>query len=326
MAEASRKTLAVLSYLWDNTDERHQATTAEIIKALALDGYTIERHALPEICEELQDIGIDVVVRKSSPNKYYIGTRPLEIPEIKLLIDAIDTAKFISTTQSKNLIEKIINLAAPSSKKDLKRHVYTEGRTKSECDELFKNVDILHNAIKDGFMITFQYYEYNSQKKRVHKHGRDYFYRLSPYALVWNDDYYYVLGYCEEHQNISKFRVDRIDNLTTTDVYAKRKPSNFNPVSYLKGLFSMYDGEVKRIRLKCDSDMMKVIIDRFGKSVMTTKEEKGYFFADVDISVSRTFFGWLFGFAGKIEIASPDDVRRDYCEMAEKIISSYKNG
>lgn len=323
MAESSKKSLAVLKYLWKNTDTNRQATTTDIIEGVKEYGVSLDRHSLPEICEELKSIGLNVICRKSSPNRYYIGSRQLDLPEIKLLIDAVDTAGFISSSQSKELINKIIDLSAPSSKKELKRHVYTDGRPKSECDELFRNVDMIHNALKDNMMISFQYYEYNSQKKRIHKHGKDYFYKVSPYALVWNDDYYYVLGYCEQHNNISKFRVDRIDNIRITDIYSKRKPKDFNPVAYLKSLFSMYDGELQKIRLKCDADMMKVVIDRFGKNVTTQDAEWGKFYADVDVSVSRTFFGWLFGFAGKIEIIYPENVRHDYYEMAMEVINSY---
>lgn len=323
MAESSKKSLAVLKYLRENTDENRPATTADIIKGVSEYGVTLERHALPEIYEDLLSMGVDVVFCKSSPNKYYIGSRQLELSEVKLLIDAVDTAGFISATQSKKLINRIIDLSEPSSRKELKRHVYSDQRPKSECKELFYNVDTIHRAINASNMIRFQYYEYNTQKKRIHKHGNDYYYLVSPYALVWNDDYYYVLGYCEQHDKISKFRVDRIDNISITDLCAKSKPKDFEPVAYLKSLFSMYDGELQKVRLKCDADMMKVVIDRFGKSVNTYDAEWGKFYADVEISVSRTFFGWLFGFGGKIELVSPENVRNDYYNMASEVIKSY---
>ncbi len=139
---------------------------------------------------------------------------------------------------------------------------------------------------------------------------------VSPYALVWNDDYYYVLGYCEQHDRISKFRVDRIDNISITSSFAKSKPKNFEPVTYLKSLFSMYDGELQKVRLKCDADMMKVVVDRFGKNVKTKNAGWGKFYADVEISVSRTFFGWLFGFGG-----SYDTIK--YANKKQKKLSTY---
>lgn len=324
MAESSKKSLAVLKFLWEHTDENRPATTSDIIKGVAEYGVNLERHALPEIYEDLLSMGVDVVFCKSSPNKYYIGSRQLELSEVKLLIDAVDTAGFISATQSKKLINRIIDLSEPSSRKELKRHVYSDQRPKSECKELFYNVDTIHRAINASNIIRFQYYEYNTQKKRIHKHGNDYYYLVSPYALVWNDDYYYVLGYCEQHDKISKFRVDRIDNISITDLCAKSKPKDFEPVAYLKSLFSMYDGELQKVRLKCDADMMKVVIDRFGKSVNTYDAEWGKFYADVEISVSRTFFGWLFGFGGKIELVSPEDVRNDYYNIASEVIKSYR--
>ncbi len=160
MEEISKKVLAVLKFLWEYTDENRPATTSDIIKGVAEYGVNLERHALPEIYEDLLSMGIDVIFCKSSPNKYYIGSRQLELSEVKLLIDAVDTAGFISATQSKKLINRIIDLSEPSSRKELKRHVYSNQRPKSECKELFYNVDTIHRAINASNMIRFQYYEY----------------------------------------------------------------------------------------------------------------------------------------------------------------------
>lgn len=318
----TNRSLLVLDYLWNHTDEKHQATTNDILDAVKATGADLERHALPGIISELQAFGVDIVFRKSSPNRYYVNKRELSLPEIKLLIDAVDTAGFISAQQSKELVNKIVALAEPSARNELKRHVYIDSRPKSECETLFATVDTIHNAILRCCRIEFQYFEYTLGKKRAHKHGSSFFYQLSPYALVWNDDYYYVLGYCEQHGHISKFRVDRIDNISITELMSRRKPTGFEPVKYLQSLFSMYDGELQKVTLKCDADMMKVIIDRFGKGVKTKIIDDSSFYAYVEISVSQTFFGWLFGFAGKIAVVSPQNVKDDYMNMARAALNN----
>lgn len=323
MAIGEQRVIAVLKYLWEYTDDEHPATTNEIISALEAEGISLERHKVPQICRLLTDMGIEVIEEKSSPNKYYLSSRAFELAEMKLLVDAIQSAKFISLSRSKELISKITALASKSQEKELKRNVYIEGRPKAESRTLLITVDKLNTAINQNRQVEFMYYEYNSQKKRVHKHN-GYVYRASPYALVWQNDYYYLLAYSEKHQKITKFRVDRIDQLTVVDLRIVKQPNGFDPVIYLNSLFSMYDGVQKQVRLKCTADMMKVVIDRFGKNVITFSNPDGGFYADVNISVSRTFFGWLFGFAGKIEIVSPQQVRDDYLAMAEQVIEAYQ--
>lgn len=323
MADISRKTITVLRFLWENTDENNQATTADIIDGVGKLGVSIDRHTIKPIVNQLTELGIDVIENSGSPNKYYIGTRVFELPEMKMLIDAVEAAKFISASRSKELVSKITSLAGPTEAKELKRHLYIDGRAKSESKNLLLTVDTLHIAINEKRRVNFMYYDYNVEKKRVHKH-RGYVYQLSPYALVWQDDFYYVLGFSERHQKMTKFRVDRIDKIELATTRSRKKPDNFEPVAFLKSIFSMYDGELQQIRLRCDSDMMKVIIDRFGKDVKTNSAGDNGFYADVEVSVSRTFFGWLFGFAGKIDIVSPKQVRDDYLSLAKTVVAKFE--
>lgn len=313
------RTLYVLKYLWENTDEEHPATVSDILSALANEGIKVERHALMSDMEKLIEFGIDIVCVKSSPNKYFIGQRTFELPELKLLVDAVESSHFISATKSHNLVEKLYGMTSTYQAAELNRHLYIDGRVKSDCKTLYYTVDLIHKAIKEQRRIRFKYVEYTIEKKKVYKHGGC-VYEFSPYAMLWHDDRYYVLGFSERHGKIAKFRVDRIAKAEPTELSAKAVPADFDPVSYLKNIIAMYDGKMERVRLKCEPDMMKVIIDRFGADVQTESLDDG-FIAEVNVSVSPTFFGWVLGFAGKIKIVSPQSVAAEYKKALKKVIS-----
>lgn len=316
---AKDRTLYVLKYLWENTDEEHPATVSDILSALASENIKVERHALMSDIEKLIEFGIDIVCVKSSPNKYFIGQRTFELPELKLLVDAVESSRFISAAQSGRLVGKLYGMASTHQATELNRHLYIDGRVKSDCKTLYYTVDLIHKAIKEHRRIRFKYIEYTVEKKKVYKHGGC-VYEFSPYAMLWHDDRYYVLGFSERHGKIAKFRVDRIAKAEITELTAVVMPKDFEPVSYLKNIIAMYDGRMERVHLKCEADMMKVIIDRFGADVYTEPLDDG-FIVEVNVSVSPTFFGWILGFAGKIKIVSPKAVATEYKNALRKAIS-----
>ncbi len=318
------RTLYILKYLWQHTDDEHPASVADILAYLAENGITVNRHTISTDIEQLQEFGIDVIGEKKAVKQYYIGLRPFELPELKLLVDAVEASRFISAKKSRELIGKLYGLTNEHQARELNRHLYVDGRVKSDNRLLYYTVDSIHKAINDGKRIRFKYIEYTAEKKKVHKHGGC-VYEFSPYALLWHDDCYYVLGYSERHGKITKFRVDRIDCAELTDIRSVKKPAGFDPVIYLKNIFAMYDGDMQTIRLKCDCDMMKVIIDRFGTNAVTLPCANGSFIAEVKVSVSPTFFGWLFGFAGKIRLLSPQNVLDDYCKAAQAVLDGSKD-
>ena len=190
---------------------------------------------------------------------------------------------------------------------------------KPENEEIYYIVDAIQNAISQSKQIEFKYYEYTQDKEKVYKNN-GYIYKLSPYALSWSEDHYYVIGYCKKHGKISKFRVDRMAKIKINDRKSIPMPDDFNGADYAKKIFEMYDGETKTVELKCTNDLMKVIIDRFGEDVNTVSLGSNCFKAIVDISVSPTFFGWVFQFTGKMSIIAPNEVKKSYMEMAKKVV------
>lgn len=300
------RTLLVLKYIWEHSDEEHQVTAKDILSYLEENGIsTIPRRVKADV-ELLRDFGFDVEIVHSTQNRYYMYERNFELAELKLLIDAVQSAKFITNKKSKKLIKKLSVFASEWQQNGLKRQLYIDKRVKTENEGSYYSVDSIHAAIQKKKKLTFKYLEFAPDKTKREKHNGQ-VYVLSPFALVWNDDCYYVIGHSEapNHNKIVKFRVDRMKNLTITDDIALRKPKNFDVEDYFKQIFSMYDGEEYEIELLCDNELMKHIIDRFGENVYTMQTDNKHFTAKVPVSLSPTFYGWVFSFSGKMNIINP---------------------
>lgn len=305
--------LYIFKYLWDNTDESHPATTSDIISYLASFGITTTRKTVAEDVTELQESGFDIVCNRSRQNEYFVGSRYMELAELKLLIDAVQAAKFISPKKSNELIGKVSALASPHQGTELKRCLFVDGKVKTSNETVYYSVDALHHAIQNNTVVTFQYIEYTAKKEKALKHdGQKYVF--SPYDLVWCNDGYYVFGWSESHNKVVKFRVDRMVRLKVSDDTYHKKPEGYDIVGFCRQVFSMYDGDLRRIELKCKNTMMKAVIDRFGEDVETAPLEYGYFKAVVEVSVSPTFFSWIFTFDGDIKILSPKDIKQAYID------------
>ena len=203
------RALYIFKYLWDHTDEEHPTTTADIIAYLASMGISTTRKTVAEDAAELQNSGFDVVCNRSRQNEYFIGTRHLELAELKLLVDAVQAARFISPKKSRELIGKVTGLASPHQGESLRRSLFVDGKAKTVNEAVYYAVDILHTAIQQQKIVMFKYIEYTPQKKKRYKHGGR-VYVLSPYDMVWNSDAYYVCGYSKSHGKVVTFRVDRM--------------------------------------------------------------------------------------------------------------------
>ena len=305
--------LHIFKYLWDHTDETHPATTSDIIEHLLSIGISTTRKTVAEDVAELQECGYDIVCNRSRQNEYFIGSRYLELAELKLMVDAVQAANFISPKKSAELIGKVSALASPHQSAELKRNLFVDGKVKTSNETVYYSVDALHNAIQNNITVTFQYIEYTADKKKALKHnGQKYV--LSPYDLVWCNDGYYVFGWSESHGRIVKFRVDRVVRLKKSDRIYHEKPRDYDIAVFCRQVFSMYDGELCQVELKCKNSLMKSVIDRFGEDVPTTPLESGYFKAIVEVSVSPTFFSWIFTFDGDIKILSPKDIKQAYID------------
>ena len=321
MAEKNRP-LIVFRYLWENTDEEHPAIIKDILEYLESKGIHSNRKTVAADLLDLQDSGFDVVCTKSRQNKYFIGNRGLELAELKTIVDAVQAAKFISPTKSRSLIERLAALGSPYQAEQLKRNLYVDGKVKTNNESVYYTVDLLHHAIHNQKAVTFQYIEYTQKKEKVFKHdGQKYLF--SPYDLVWNSDSYYVFGWSEgnHHDKIVKFRVDRMARLKETEFAFHPKPREYSIKEFCNRVFSMFEGEEYTVTLRCDNSMMKDLIDRFGKDVKTSVLDDKTFLAKVEVSVSQTFFAWVFSYAGKIKIEGPQKVKDAFLRQIKAVQS-----
>lgn len=314
--EAKPRILYMYKILHERTDENNPLTTSQIIEILSSEyGISAHRTTITKDISILQEFGLDVVTIHSTQSKYFIGNRQFELPELKLLIDAVESSKLITKKKSDILIKKIYTLTSFGQVSKLKRNNYIMDRIKPDNEQIYYIVDTINHAINEGKQISFQYYDYSGLKKKVLKNNGEY-YKLSPYNLLWSGDYYYVIGYSEKKNKVINFRVDRI---ATTPIILTEKsltmPTKLDLENYTKEIFFMFSGDEIEIELRCDNSLMKTMVDRFGEDVTTVAYDKNSFKLIAEISASPTFFGWIFGFDGKVQILAPENVKKQYKQM-----------
>ena len=312
--------LLVLSEMFcEKTDDEHPMDTFEIIDYLADNGVPANTKTLRSDIALLRQRGMDIVTITGRPNKYYCGKRLFDIPELKLLIDAVNSSRFITDRRSRVLNRKLLSTVSEYQRKQLKRSVYTTEKIKPKNEKIFTVVDCINDAIQDKVKISFKIREYDGNKKKVLRNGGE-VYVISPYAMYWNEDFYYVVGWSDKHDNISAFRVDRMAEVTPLKEKADKKPNGFNVSVYAHKVFEMYDGEEVRVKLECRNKLMKYVVDRFGESVETEPSNGETFICYAYVCLSPTFYGWVFGFRGDIRILEPEKATEDIVNMVNAII------
>lgn len=312
--EAQVRLLVLLQYLYKETDEKHPVSAQNILKHWESRGIKASRKSVYKDITLLADFGIDIVCVKSTQNLYFIGSRLFELPELKLLVNAVESSRFITPKKSRLLIQKLGRLSSSAQAAQLKCPIYMDGMPKPKNEAIYYIVDLLQTAIQENKQISFQYYEYLPTKETVLKH-RGYRYQFSPYALIWNRDFYYVVGWSEKHNKIAQFRVDRMTGVELLDLPA-RQTQEFDPTVYGQKVFGMYPDDLQMVTLLCANHLMRSVIDQFGEEVQIKTADDGHFLATVEVAPSPPFFGWVFTFAGEIRIVSPENVLEEMREMA----------
>ena len=315
---AKLRPLYLAKILYELTDEEHCLSTNQLIDILqGKYGIASYRTTIASDIELLKQYGMDIKSVKSQSIMYNLVSREFDLPELKLLIDAVASSKFITEKKSKELVGKLSKLASNIQADELKRNVMPEGRIKSGNENIYYIVDTVNTAINNKKQISFQYFSFNVRKQKKAKHNGE-MYIFSPYYLIWNGDYYYAVGYSEKHNGIGSFRLDRIIKTPTIlEKEAIKMPTDFKINKYINTSFRMYNSKTESVELICDNSVMDAIIDRFGEDVQTYANDMQTFRAMVDVSVNHVFFGWVFGFAGKVKIKSPKEVKEQYYIMLE---------
>lgn len=316
------KIMYLMKILMELTDEEHDVTLAQIVEHLKAYGVTAERKSLYSDIENLRLYGMDIVGSQYDRTFHYqVVNRQFELAELKLLVDSVQSAKFITEKKSKELIKKIETYASKYEAEKLDRQVSVAGRVKTMNERIYYSVDAIHEAISGNQQISFQYFVWTVDKKMELKHDGAY-YNVSPWALCWDDEKYYLIGYDNDEDKIKHFRVDKMTNTSVVNEKRKGKTefSKIKMAEYTNRLFGMFDGEVQSVTLRCDNDIANIMIDRFGTDVPIIKIDHEHFEIVVKVSVSKLFLGWIMALPG-VKIVSPQST---VDEMKEEINRLYK--
>lgn len=324
------KLLYLMKILLEKTDEEHPLTVSQMIEELDRLGIPAERKSIYSDLEDLRLFGLDIVCRKSKTTGYFAASKTFELPELKLLADAVASSKFITEKKSSQLIQKIESLASEYEAKLLQRQVFVRGRAKTINEKIYYNVDTINQAIARNKAVTFRYFEYiidwNSPtrwKKHYRQDGQKY--TAFPYALTWDDENYYMIAFYEKYGGLSHFRVDKMENIEIAHKTDLKRPEhqNFNPAEYSKKVFSMFSGEEEQITLCFDNSLVGVVLDRFGKDVDIHKADASSFLIRMDAFISPTLLSWIFEFGDKVKIIEPESLIQKLRRMMEKSLSQY---
>lgn len=318
------KLLYLTKIFREQTDEEHMLTIAEIIKKLSAYDVSADRKTLYTDFEELRHFGLDIISQQiGRQHYYYLGAREFELPELKLLVDSVQSAKFITAQKSQKLIKKLEGLVSKYEATQLQRQVYITGRVKTMNESIYYNVDKLHAAISADAQIQFQYYQWNVKKEMELRRGGK-LYQVSPWGLMWDDEYYYLVAYDAETDKIKHYRVDKMLRIQITDQKraGKEQYQSFNLPDYTKRIFGMFSGEETKVTLEADNSMAGVLIDRFGKDIMLIPQDGGRFRATVDVAISDQFLGWIVAL-GTVKIVGPEAVVKKMQAKVEALSEQY---
>jgi len=316
----------LMKIMAEKTDDEHSLTMPQILEELEKYEVSAERKSIYEDFKDMSKLGIDVIKEQRGRETFYhIAGREFELAEVKLLIDAVQSAKFITQKKSKSLISKVKNFVSEHQAKQLQRQIVINDRVKTMNESVYYNVDDIHTAINQNRKIKFKYYKWDIDKKLVERHGGSYFI-VSPWALLWDDENYYMIAFDDWDNKIKHYRVDKMMYIEVgnDERAGKEEFKNFDMAKYSKATFGMYHGEKTKVCIKFANHMCGVFIDRFGKDTLFRKIDENHSELIVDINVSPQFFGWIFSLGNDVEIVSPVEVVNELREYTKKFIMKYE--
>ena len=316
----------LMKIMTEKTDDEHSLTMPQILEELEKYEVSAERKSIYEDFKDMSKLGIDVIKEQRGRETFYhIAGREFELAEVKLLIDAVQSAKFITQKKSKSLISKVKNFVSEHQAKQLQRQIVINDRVKTMNESVYYNVDDIHTAINQNRKIKFKYYKWDIDKKLVERHGGSYFV-VSPWALLWDDENYYMIAFDDCDNKIKNYRVDKMMYIEVgnDERAGKEEFKNFDMAKYSKATFGMYHGEKTKVCIKFANHMCGVFIDRFGKDTLFRKIDENHSELIVDINVSPQFFGWMFSLGNDVEIVSPIEVVNELREYTKKFIMKYE--
>lgn len=321
------KLLYLIKIFTEDTDDQHALTLPQIVEKLDAYGVSAERKTLYQDFELLRDFGFDIIGQQARRNFYYhMGNRRFELPELKLLVDSVQSAKFITDKKSNALIKKLEGMVSKYEARKLQRQVIISGRIKAMNESIYYNVDKLHEVIGTDRQIRFKYFRWNINKEmELRKDGA--WYQVSPWALMWDDENYYLVGYDAEDGKIKHYRVDKMWRISVADRRREGKEQfrAFNMPRYTKSLFGMFGGEEVKVTLEAENGMVGILLDRFGKDIPVKPVDADHFRTSVVVAVSSQFLGWIMALGDGVKIIGPDKVVARMKEEIRLISQMYED-
>lgn len=317
--------LYVMQILMANSDEEHPLSLEEIRCYLGGNGISAERKSIYDDIKALQEFGIDIENRRRKPSGYYVASRDFELPELKLLVDAVQSSKFITVKKSNELIRKIEALTSVNEAKYLQRQVYVGNRIKTMNENIYYNVDKIHTAISKNRKIRFHYYEW-TPKKEMHLRREGEFYCISPWGLSWDDENYYMIGFDSLAGKVKHYRVDKMLDMEVLEEKrdGQQQFEKFDMASYARKIFGMFGGAEQNVKLICENELAGVMVDRFGKEVMMHPVDEKHFSIIARVNVSSQFYGWVLALGDGVVITEPVNVVEEFKGHVEKVLGRYR--
>ena len=324
------KLLHLARILESRTDEGHPMTIARMMELLQAEGVEVrDRKSLYDDLETLRVFGMDIETRREGRSTgYFVASRAFELPELKLLVDAIQSSRFITRKKTDQLIRKVEALTSVHQARQLQRQVYVTGRIKAMNESIYYTVDALHEAIDSGRQIRFRYFEWalgrgrERVEKRLRREGG--WYQVSPFSLVWDNENYYLVAYESESATVRHYRVDKMQDLEITDLLREGQPADFDPAAYAGSLFGMFNGQQETVKIRFENSLIGVVVDRFGRDVFLSPDGDGHFMVTAHVAVSPQFLSWVFSFGKQAEILSPQPVRARFLQYLRETEANYQ--
>lgn len=328
MASSKIKTLLIFKYLNDFSDEFHPLSTTELIEMLNKDGINCERKSIYADVQTLNKIGFNIMTTMSPKRGYFMATRQFELPQVRLLVDAVSSAAFITPKKTSDLISKLETLVSKNQANELISQVYIDSNAKCDNEEIYYVIDKLHDAIINKYKVAFQYRRRNIDKKNKRSYVNKDF-KVSPYALIWKDDHYYLVCNNEKYDNLMNLRLDRIRKINPTEEPVRpisqvsEYETEFDAADYTSKMFNMFSGENDSVTLICDLNLREEIMDRFGSKIPLTAVDADHFETTIDAAVSEGLVTWIMNFGSRIKVKSPESLIDMIKKRAEDILEIY---
>lgn len=326
MRQNKERILELLSLLWTQTDEKHPVTTTQIMAMFSEKGHTLNRKTVSADIKTLEEAGFQISVTGGRENGYYLENRLFADPELRMLIDAVSSAPFLTKAKSHELVGKLLQMTSMYKAGDLSRHLYCADALRPMSEKVYETLDVINRAINGRARISFQYFDYGPKKRKRLRH-RGKVYEESPCFLVFSNSRYYLVCWSDEHQDMVQFRVDRMTGAEVVLKEAAAPPQGFSIDEYVRSMYGMFGSSrsLRHVQLLCENDRMNNILDQFGFAVRTSVVDDQHFLADVEVAVSPNLFAEVFRYNGGIKIQGPEDVVSSYRDWLSRALAQYEN-